>query len=815
MSAANVGQAQPAAEGQPPAQPSPGEQPPAPRDATTPSSAAPPSIIAPKALTSMDVEYPVGAEGEATVELQLLVAADGSVQDVRVLQGELPFSTEAVSKAGTWRFEPAKRAGVPIAARIRVQVVFTPPVVEELPLEDEPTAEPAKQAAINQAEDAEEPVIDVVVAGERTVGVKKLGRAEVRQMPGAFGDPYRAIEALPGVTPIATGLPYFFIRGAPPGNVGYFFDETPVPLLYHVAAGPGVIHPAFIESVDLYSGAYPAKYGRFAGGIVAGEAAQPDYQFRGEASIRIVDAGAMLEIPFADGKGSAMLGGRYSYTGLVVSLLADDVTLGYWDYQGRIRYDLDNGDHLQLFGFGSYDFLRAANEEGVEQDLIDLTFHRLNATYGFELDAQSTLDLTLFGGYDLTGLGGDPDSAESEDLASLVNRSLGARAKYSHRFSPSLLLRAGADGMFSRASIDINTDQPDDDDDDERDFIPATPEAAAERAREQALPAPGFPNVVLDPLQFVNRESSEDTFNDRFFSRDDVVGGIWVEGVYNATKRITLTPGLRLDFYDTGGDVEIAVEPRIAARFDLTDKVSVTHDFGIAHQPPSFPIPIPGLSNGNASDGLQQAFQTSAGVEVELPAKFTASATLFQNVTLNSTDVFSLSRLEDSDPGANPFNDRTTAHTYGVELYLKRSLTEKLGGFIAYTWSRSTRSIPRVSGISSFDRTHVINAAAAYDLGRNWRLGVRTSIYSGVPAEVAYAGAAKNPFRGPWFYRFDWRLEKRWLLGDDGAWIAMVLEMLNTTLNKESLATSCYAYGCESNEIGPVAIPSIGVEASF
>jgi hypothetical protein len=65
----------------------------------------------------------------------------------------------------------------------------------------------------------------------------------VRELPGAFGDPFRAIEVLPGVTPIATGLPYFYVRGAPPGNVGYFLDGVRVPYLYHIGLGPSVIHP--------------------------------------------------------------------------------------------------------------------------------------------------------------------------------------------------------------------------------------------------------------------------------------------------------------------------------------------------------------------------------------------------------------------------------------------------------------------------------------------------------------------------------------------------------------------------------------------
>ncbi|HTJ82972.1 MAG TPA: hypothetical protein VL400_14730, partial [Polyangiaceae bacterium] len=60
--------------------------------------------------------------------------------------------------------------------------------------------------------------LDVTVAGvKKPPSVSSLTRAEVRALPGAFGDPFRAIEILPGVTPIVSGLPFFYVRGAPPG----------------------------------------------------------------------------------------------------------------------------------------------------------------------------------------------------------------------------------------------------------------------------------------------------------------------------------------------------------------------------------------------------------------------------------------------------------------------------------------------------------------------------------------------------------------------------------------------------------------------
>jgi hypothetical protein len=86
----------------------------------------------------------------------------------------------------------------------------------------------------------------------------------------------------------------------------------------------------------------------------------------------------------------------------------------------------------------------------------------------------------------------------------------------------------------------------------------------------------------------------------------------------------------------------------------------------------------------------------------------------------------------------------------------------------------------------------------------------------------------------PGFYRIDVRLEKAWHVGKNGK-IAFVIEGLNVTLNKEATDVNCtpvmnaggiggFAGGrvpvgpldtCTVQEIGPVTIPSIGLEGSF
>ena len=264
---------------------------------------------------------------------------------------------------------------------------------------------------------------------------------------------------------------------------------------------------------------------------------------------------------------------------------------------------------------------------------------------------------------------------------------------------------------------------------------------------------------------------------------------------------------MRVDLFRSGGASAAGIDPRVSSRIALTDKIRMLHAFGVAHQPPSFVIPIPGLAIGSLQGGLQTSLQSSAGVEVDLPQATTATVTLFDNVFLNMSDSLGVSQRGGNDDLAG---QRSLGSTVGAEVYIRRKLTRRLGGFLSYTLSRSTRSVGNEHFPSAFDRTHVANAALSFDLGRNWRAGTRLTVYSGIPTQPPSTGLVPpprdaSPQRDPIFYRVDLRLEKRWKF-QSGTWLSFVMEMMNATLHKEVLL---------GEEIGPVSIPSIGVEVGF
>jgi hypothetical protein len=77
-----------------------------------------------------------------------------------------------------------------------------------------------------------------------------------------------------------------------------------------------------------------------------------------------------------------------------------------------------------------------------------------------------------------------------------------------------------------------------------------------------------------------------------------------------------------------------------------------------------------------------------------------------------------------------------------------------------------------------------------------------------------------NAQRDAPFFRLDVRLEKRWPLGKDG-YIAFIAEGQNVTLSKEVTPFGLSCQGtptttqCRHSAVGPITIPSLGVEASF
>jgi TonB family protein len=411
-------------------------------NAPTAAAAAPVDALAITAPVPVDtsVQYPPDGEGDSIVILEFVVAVDGKVRDVEVTLGDEPFAAAAIASAQAWKFQPARRGDRAIAARIAFEVRFEMQQPPQPAVNAQPGKQPLEAAPpVPHAAAASTPVVDVIVEGERPVLATRLTRAEARQVPGGLGDPLRAVEVLPGVSPIVSGLPLFYVRGAPPGNIGYFVDDVRVPFLYHAFLGPSVIHPELMEQVTLYPGPYPSQYGEFAGGIVVAELRNPRQRLSFGGELGLFDVGGFAEVPFASGKGTIFAAGRYSYSALLAQSLSS-VKADFWNYQAFGQYQLTSRDKLGVLAMGAYDL--AEREGGYE-----FAFHRVDLRYEHAFSADTHARIAAGFGVDSTHL---VDGRVLDHVFS-------GRVNLSHRFSDRALLRAGANLSNDDFDVEVNS----------------------------------------------------------------------------------------------------------------------------------------------------------------------------------------------------------------------------------------------------------------------------------------------------------------------------------------------------------------------
>jgi hypothetical protein len=700
-------------------------------------------IVAPSALDSIAVAYPEGAHGDAVVELELLIAEDGTVARSAVKSGEAPFAEAARAAAENFRFSPAPPPPRDAAAANANASAEVPPDAAKAAVPAPPTA-PAAPA---------EPPEVVVLGEQRTeIGSIHIPKEEARRIPGAFADPFRVVEVLPGVAPVLSGLPYFYVRGAPPGSVGYFIDGVQVPLLFHVGPGPSVIAPALIERVDLYPGSYPARFGRYAGAIFAGETTAPSTRPRGEGQVRIFDASAMVEQPFANGKGNAVIGGRYSYTQAILAAVAPDYKLGYGDYQARLSYAVSPRDQLSFFAFGGFDLLKN-QQRGIT--LFDTAFQRLDLRWDHAF-ARGRLRLAVTGASDSVFTSPENDGSPS---AGSKNESNGVRVRFEleHELGRELRFRAGAD--FGAQRFDPEHTQV----------------------------------VGIGPTIFP--------------TRTDLAGGGYADLVWRLGRGTEIVPGARVDLLRSRGERHTFFEPRLATRTRLAQGLSYLAGFGLAHQLPASTVLMPGRRPNLLELSNQRSTQANQGLEYALPDGMLGRTTVFyQRVDVDTPGVHGTSY------GAEQFLRRDFTHRLGG--ILSYTLSHADATIVRENVLSSFDRTHVLSLVLGYDlgAGFRLGARGYFASGRAYRVACPTPDCG--PGDPTAPRPFTRDLRLPAFFRLDARFEKRWRF-NDGVWLTGTLEWFNSLLGREVDNVVYTPNGLRQERQSALTLPSIGIELGY
>jgi hypothetical protein len=783
--------------------------PPAASPAETPS-AEPPVVVKLEPIHLGD-ELALALSNSAAAHLDAFVVIDreghAKLDDDSVI-ADLRNAIEAALAAS--QFQPARSNGAPVPARVRVRLpILGPPLnipkperaaqplALTIPSAAQPPAAgsaPPGAATPEQKPNPRQPAPD---SGETpTFGargrverpasptVQHLESQELRELPGAFGDPFRVLDTLPGVVPALSGLPYVYVRGAPPAGTVYYYDGIQVPQLFHLALGPAVVHPALISGVDFYPSVAPARYGRYTGGVLAGGArpSTPPAAIGGELELRLIDINGMLEAPV--GGGSLRVAGRYGYPGPILGLLSPDVDLAYWDYQTQLSLPLTPHDRFEFTWFGSFDRV-GSNNRRISINTITLEFHRAELRLIHETgrwEFGSALQL----GWDRSAFEGGLNVSSAR---------IGPRVFATWRGDRGLRLRVGGDVISSVGRIRAPENQ------DMTDVAITVPPYAADVAGRS-------------------------------------VGGVYAELAWPIEEDLTLDLGLRSDLWLTGSRTQTAVDPRLSITWRSEPKLEWHAALGLGHQPSVFLIPLPGIADVGLDHGLQTAVQTEAGLKIDLPLDVQLETNLyFQYLTKNIFPDLVLDQMDSCDSLPPQIADlaarcqnrypRASAVAYGLEVFLHRAMTERLSGWLSYTlgWA-SAHADEGYDFTPSFDVRHLANLVLQYRIGAGFDVGARLHFRTGKMANMTFlrGGPIRYEQRLPSFFRADVTASYSWQTS--WAKLRLALEWWNLTLAREATNIQCTdgvdagrnplnVTPCKVTYAPAIFLPNLGLRADF
>lgn len=766
------------------------------------------SLTPPKILSAAQPVYPPAKleSGEnATVGLVLTLDESGNVTDVTVATpaGD-DFDQAAIDAAKQMKFEPARRDGVAVPAKIPFRIQFAAPPQEAAPapVVAPVVAEPAKPSQAEKAAEAPpSDSLDINVEGERPPReptVRTVSAEEITKMPGTNGDALRSLQNMPGVARVGSFDGLLVVRGSSPRDTQTFVDGVYVPIIYHFGGLSSVLPSEVLEKLDFYPGNFGPQYGRATAGIVDVGVRSPKKDgLHGLLQVDTVDARLLVEGP-VNKSTRFMIGGRRSWLDLWLGPVLREAGVGvtvapvYYDYQAMIEHDVTRDTTARLFFYGSDDRLEltlnspdnrdpaAGGDAGIHQG-----FWRLQG----RVDTRPTNAVRW-----TTSLSVGEDKArfnvgELNLDTSIVN--MQARSDVRAKLAPVITAVAGVDMNFD--SFDVGYRLPVVDFESNSDTGPVFGKPVVDLHSKGKLARPaGYAMLELTPL-----------------------------------PGLKLLPGIRGD-YDQGTKRWTA-DPRFGARYDVHadyPRTTIKGGIGLFHQPPE---PYESVKPfGNAGLRSESAYHYSLGFEQELARPLELS---FEGFYKDLRDIV-VSAPDVNSENGKLYKNEGSGRVYGSELLLrfKPGNGGRFFGWLAYTLSRSERRDSNQDAWYryEYDQTHVLTALGSYKLGRGWQIGARFRYVTGNPYTPELGGTvdydagtyapvtslARNSKRLPSFNQLDFRVDKTWRLQNFAFTAYLDVQNVYNRQNTESIGYN-FDYSQTTHTHGLPILPIIGVRGEL
>ncbi|HEY3666715.1 MAG TPA: TonB family protein [Polyangiaceae bacterium] len=645
----------------------------------------------------------------------------------------------------------------------------------------------AEKEADGDSDDLE--IVIVAPTLTKQVVSTKVDADQARRVAGTQGDVLKIVENLPGVARATAGSGQVVVWGAAPEDTRVYVDGMRIPLLYHYGGFRSVIHSDMVRSVELIPGGYGAQYGRGLGGLIQVDTRAPaSDRLHGSAAVDLIDAAASASGPLANHVSFAVAGRRSHLDSVLNQVTSKDVAAffpipKYYDGQARVRYQPAKNSYLELGGMLSSDQVSRAVDNSDpayrKQENKSLDFQRMYLRYETETSDSGKVSVLPWVGWDrstLTGrFGGTPTVLEVD------SHDYGLRASYRGRAAAFLTAEVGLDlEAATHSARRVGS-------------ITAPPREGDARAFGQ----PPSDQVNIDTWSTAEGSAAPYLEGDFALFEDTlhIVPGVRLEPQFTSVSKRVPTEGV---FAPVGAySSDTALEPRLAARYALSPRVTFKAAFGLyrqAAQPEDL----------SASFG-DPTLQSSRATHLLFGGAFGLTHTLSLETTVfrNTSSYLSVRNPSSSPLTAQALINDGQGRSYGAQFLLRRELGSGFFGWVAYTILRSERKDTPASAyrLFDFDQTHVLTALASYELGSGFDVGVRGRYATGYPRTPVVRSyfdtrtasyqpllGAKSSIRIPDFVELDLRVSKRFKLEQSQLELYLDVQNLTNRDNPEEIA---------------------------
>ncbi len=588
--------------------------------------------------------------------------------------------------------------------------------------------------------------VDVVAAAPSVApATQAVAPLQVLRTPGALDNIFRTLQTLPGVTATEEFGSRLAVRGGSPDQNLTVMDGVEIHDPYRLFGLTSAFNPETIQSFELATGGFSAKYGDRLSSLLLienrdGSRAE---RFAGSATLSITDANIVTEGALPAARGSWLVSARRTYYDVVAARITDQEFPGFADVQGKLTWDAGRGRKISGFALRSRQSAAVtidqddARGEFQDDTANDLAWARFDWSLGSRAQSHTVVahsnTNSTFGvdaAFEDTGRRSNAPGDAGFGVASVIfERALGVRdSSVRQELSWSLgthVVDIGAEAHRLETTLRFQIDSD------------RNPSAANGSSVQGGA---GLPDL----LSVTSRSTR---------------AGAWVQDAWQIGSRALLQTGLRLDHPGTTG--ETLLSPRVAASWFAGPARRIKAAIGSFTQSPGYEKLAQSdylLDLGSATAAAlasERAVHGSLGLEQDLQGGFAVRIEgyykRFRDLLVGRLETTSerLARVGrydfpsalagevPSDPiiTTTPTNDGM-GRAYGFDVFVSRAPTtsdRRLTGWASYTWGRADRDAYGRRYAFEYDRRHATAAVIAYRWSPKWELATTTRVASGFP----------------------------------------------------------------------------------